>query len=170
METVVHQPYDTLKTLGERDQIRRVLLNIFGPDAPQVEPSHGAGVLLMKTSPPSPPRRWRKSASRVPQTVSLVGFGDTPRLAEALTPPLTVIRRPVAQIARAAIAALYEMHEAETPEAMTERDISLPGQLMSPAPPVPPQPKTESQGNQRAVETAATKSEIHPNKASTFVD
>ena len=68
---------------------------------------------------------------RVPQDVSLAAFGDTPRLGEALTPPLTVIRLPVADLAKAAIAALYEMHDAEASDAVTERDISLPVQLIT---------------------------------------
>ncbi len=129
LEGIVHQPYDTMKILGERDQIRRVVLNLFGPDAPK-ENRPTALVCHDENVAAIAAQTLAEVGQRVPQTVSLVGFGDTPRLAEALTPPLTVIRRPVAQIAKTAVTALYEMHEAEMPDAMTERDISLPGQLI----------------------------------------
>ena len=125
---ISHQPYDTLKTLGERDQVRRVLHAMFGPEAsvpPTAVVCHDEGVAAIAA------QTLAELGRPVPQSVSLAGFGDTPRLAEAMTPSLTVVRPPVAQIAKEAIAALYGLHEAETPEAVTERDICLPGQLIT---------------------------------------
>lgn len=136
-ESIAHQPYDTLKTLGERDQIRRMILNLFGPDAllgdrPTALIGQDENVAAIAA------QTLAEIGQRVPQDVSLAGFGDTPRLAEALTPPLTTIRRPMTQIAQAAIAALYRLHEAQTPEAAGERDICLPGQLVIRASCAPP--------------------------------
>ncbi len=85
----------------------------------------------MKTLPPSPRRHWRKSASAFRRPFPWPASATRRVWAEALTPPLTTVRQPAADIAKAAIAALYEMHEAETPEAVTERDISLPGRLIT---------------------------------------
>ena len=130
VELVAHQPYDTVKTLGERDQIRRVILEMFGPGvSPQDRPTalvchdENVAAVAMQT--------LAEIGQRIPQAVSLAGFGDTPRLAEALTPSLTVIRQPVAEIAKATIAALYQMHEPEAAEMAVERDISLPGRLIT---------------------------------------
>jgi len=127
---VSHQAYDTVKTLGERDQVRRIILMLFGPDAP-AENRPTALVCDDENIAAVAAQTLAEMGQRVPQHVSLAAFGDTPRLAEAQTPPLTVIRLPVAALTKAAIASLYEMHDAETPEAVTERDISLPVQLIT---------------------------------------
>lgn len=127
---VLHQPYDTVKTLGERDQVRRIVLLLFGPDA-AVDNRPTALVCSDENVAAVVAQTLAEVGKRVPQDVSLAAFGDTPRLAEALTPPLTVIRQPVAALAKAAIAALYEMHDAETPDAVSERNISLPVQLIT---------------------------------------
>ena len=77
----------------------------------------------------------------MPAAVSLAGFGDTPRLAEALTPPLTVIRPPVPQLAQAAVEMLYRLHDAAAsgePLPPSEMEISLPGQLLRRASCAPP--------------------------------
>lgn len=107
-----------------------MILELFGPgvssqNRPTALVSHDENVaaIAMQT--------LAEVGQRVPQNVSLAGFGDTPRLAEALTPSLTVVRQPVAEIAKAAIAALYHLHEAETLEVAIERDISLPGRLVT---------------------------------------
>ena len=128
-DNVLHLAYDTVKTLGERDQVRRVILTLFGPDAP-TEDRPTALVCDDENVAAVAAQTLAEVGQRVPQHVSLAAFGDTPRQAEALTPPLTVIRPPVAALAKAAIAALYEMHDAETPDAVTERDISLPVQFI----------------------------------------
>ncbi len=129
-EGILLQPYDTMKTLGERDQIRRVLLSSFGPGTstgvcPTAVVCHDENVAAVAA------QTLAEIGRRVPQDVSLVGFGDTPRMAEALTPPLTVIRQPAPAIAKAAVAALYQLHDAKSSEAVTERDISLPGRLVT---------------------------------------
>ena len=134
---VTHQPYDTLKTLGERDGIRRVLLALFGPDAPP--PDCPTAVVCHDENVAAVAAQTLAEIGRhVPADVSLAGFGDTPRMAEALTPPLTVIRQPAAQIAKAAVAALYQLHDAEAFDAVSERDVSLTGQLISRASCAPP--------------------------------
>ncbi len=125
-----HQAYDTVKTLGEHDQVRRVVVSLLGPDAP-VQDRPTALICDDENVAAVAAQTLAALGCRVPQEVSLAAFGDTPRLGEALTPPLTVIRLPVAELAKAAIAALYEMHDAETPDAVTERDITLPVQLIT---------------------------------------
>ena len=127
---VTHQPYDTLKTLGEREQVRRVILQLFGPDAP-AENRPTALVCSDENVAAIAAQTLAEIGQHVPQDVSLTAFGDTPRLAEALTPPLTVISHPVAALAKAAIAALYELHDAQTTDAVTERDHSLSVQLIT---------------------------------------
>ncbi len=129
-DRVSHQAYDTMKTLGERDQVRRVVLQQFGPDGP-AEDRPTALVCSDENVAAVAAQTLAEVGLRVPQDVSLTAFGDTPRLAEALTPPLTVIRLPAAALAKAAITALYALHDAETPEAVPERDISLPVQLIT---------------------------------------
>lgn len=137
---VAHMAYDVLKTLEERDQIRWAVGKLFGPDAPPsarptalvCQDENGAAVSAQTLA---------GMGLAVPGAVSLAGFGDTPRLAEALTPPLTVIRPPVIQIAQAAVAALYRLHDAspDNPDfeeadpdaaAPMEADICLPGRLV----------------------------------------
>ncbi len=126
---IIWQPYDTLKTLSERDQIRRVITSLQRPGAdraalPTALVCNDENVAAVAT------QILAELGLRVPQQLSLAGFGDTPRLAEALTPPLTVVRQPAPQIAKAAIEALYQAHDADSAEAVSERDICLPGQLI----------------------------------------
>jgi DNA-binding LacI/PurR family transcriptional regulator len=129
--------YDTMKTLGERDQIRLTVPALFGaeialsqyPTALVCPDENVAAVALQILA---------ERGMRVPQHISLAAFGDTPRLAEALTPPLTVIRQPTAQIAKAAIQALYQIHDAAGAEISLVQDISLPGLLITRASCAPP--------------------------------
>ena len=67
---------------------------------------------------------------RVPGEVSLIGFNDTPRIAESLIPPLTTVKLPVEQLTAIAIKQLYLLHDEELPETPEARDIALPGQLV----------------------------------------
>ena len=67
---------------------------------------------------------------RVPSDVSLAAFTDTPRLGEALTPPLTAIRQPVSRIAMAAISHLYLLHDSDTPDKVEHPDLAFPGELI----------------------------------------
>jgi len=134
---VLWQPYDTMKTLSERDQIRRVITGLQKPGAdptnlPTAIVCNDENVAAVVT------QTLAELSLRVPLQISLAGFGDTPRLAEALTPPLTVVRQPVPQIAKAAIAALYQAHESQASESEAAQDISLPGLLITRASCAPP--------------------------------
>jgi len=134
---VIWQPYDTMKTLAERDQIRRVITSLQRPGTdrailPTALVCNDENVAAIAT------QTLVELGLHVPLQVSLAGFGDTPRLAEALTPPLTVVRQPVPQIAKAAITALYQAHETEKADPAPERDISLPGLLITRASCAPP--------------------------------
>ena len=127
---VIWQPYDTMKTLGERDQIRRVITGLLKPGVdraglPTALVCNDENVAAVAT------QTLAELGLSVPQHISLAGFGDTPRLAEALTPPLTVVRQPVPEIARAAVAALYEVHGTQAADAEAAPDISLPGLLIT---------------------------------------
>ncbi len=134
---VLWQPYDTMKTLAERDQIRRVITGLYRPESdraglPTALVCNDENVAAVAT------QILAEMGLRVPSQVSLAGFGDTPRLAEALTPPLTVVRQPVPEIARAAIAALYQAHDTQAGEAEAAQDVSLPGLLITRASCAPP--------------------------------
>ena len=139
-DAVTHLAYDMLKTLEERDQIRWAVGKLFGPDVP---PSARPTALVCQDENCAAVSAQTLAGLglSVPGTVSLAGFGDTPRLAEALTPPLTVIRPPVVQIAQTAIAALYRLHNVTHEDADAEAvvsenalpletDICLPGRLV----------------------------------------
>ena len=126
---VTHSAYDTLKLLEERDQIRVTVTRLFSseantPDRPTVLVCHDENCAAVAA------QTLAGMGIAVPGAVSLAGFGDTPRLAEALTPPLTTVRPPTMQIAQAAIAALYRLHDAEPDSPAIETDISLPGRLV----------------------------------------
>ena len=131
---VTWQAYDTLKTVGERDQIRRAILAFSGAGAqmPTAVVCHDENVAAIAM------QVLAEVGLRVPAQVSLAGFGDTPKLAESLTPPLTVVRQPVARLAKAAITALYQIHGAGAADPVIDRDISLPGQLVIRASCAPP--------------------------------
>ena len=139
---VTQMAYDTLKTLEERDQIRWAVGKLFGPETPSgARPT--ALVCQDENCAATAAQTLAGMNLAVPTAVSLAGFGDTPRLAEVLTPPLTVIRPPVMQIAQAVIAALYRLHDAASEEATSDDvprdlDISLPGRLVLRASCAPP--------------------------------
>ncbi len=132
--------YDTLKTLEEREQIRRTITDLFPKDAAaEVHPT--ALICHDENCAAVSAQTLAALGLAVPGVVSLAGFGDTPRLAEALTPPLTVIRPPVAQMAQAAISLLYRLHDAAAsaePLPQSEMEASLPGQLVRRASCAPP--------------------------------
>ena len=119
---------DTFKTLGEREGVRRAVQSLFKDDAdatdarPTVLVCHNENIAAVAA------QTLAGMGLVVPQMVSLAGFGDTPRLAEALTPPLTTMRPPAPELARRAVAALYAIHD--TPDAARETDVALPGRLM----------------------------------------
>lgn len=135
----VHFATDTLKTLGESEQIRRAVTRLFGP---QTVPSQRPTALVCydENCAAVSAQALAGLGLAVPASVSLAGFGDTPRQAEALTPPLTTIRPPAAALASAAVAALYRLHDADAGEASApdDFDISLPGPLVVRASCAPP--------------------------------
>ena len=132
--------YDTVKILAEREQIRRAVAGLFAPEtAAATRPT--ALVCHDENCAAVSAQTLAALGLAVPGAVSLAGFGDTPRLAEALTPPLTVIRPPVAQMAQAAIHLLYRLHDAvASGETLPSADMetSLPGQLVRRASCAPP--------------------------------
>lgn len=132
-DQITHIAYDMLKTLEERDQIRRAVAALFSKSA---APGTQLTALVChdENSAAVTAQTLAGMGISVPGDVSLCGFGDTPRLAEALTPPLTVIRLPVFQMALAAVTALYRMHETLSSEASVvepEPDLCFPGQLVT---------------------------------------
>jgi DNA-binding LacI/PurR family transcriptional regulator len=56
---------------------------------------------------------WRRGR-RIPDDLSIVGFDDLP-VAQYLTPPLTTVRQPIAELGRTAIATLIDLLEAKRP-------------------------------------------------------
>ena len=116
---------DMFKTLGEREGVRRAVQSLFAGEAgarPTALVCHSENIAAVAA------QTLAEMKLVVPQAVSLAGFGDTPRLAEALTPPLTTIRPPTPELARQAVAALYGIHD--TPDEAREADVALPGRLI----------------------------------------
>ena len=71
----------------------------------------------------------------VPRDMSMIGFGDTPGGGEALSPALTTIRPPIAQLATTAIAQLYALHrDADEHKAFAigahRHDIAYQGEML----------------------------------------
>ena len=139
-EQITHFAYDALKTLEDREQIRRAVSTLFGPETPR---NSQPTVLIChdENCAAVTAQTLAGLGLAVPSAVSLAGFGDTPRLAEALTPPLTVIRPPVARMAQEAVSALYRLHDdsdSGTEALPAQSDISLPGRLVVRASCAPP--------------------------------
>lgn len=126
---VLTAAYDKVKTLSERDQVRRTTLGLFGPETPlQSVPT--ALVCADETVAAVAGQTLAELGRRLPADVSLAAFTDTPRLAEALTPSLTAVRQPVSQMALAAITQLYLLHDSDTPEQLEHPDLAFPGELI----------------------------------------
>ncbi|MBV9848730.1 MAG: LacI family DNA-binding transcriptional regulator [Armatimonadetes bacterium] len=129
--------YDKDPALSEREQVRQAVLSLYGPNAPQQNrptallcaDEHVAAVAAQTLA---------EIGLRVPADVSLAAFGDTPRLGEAMTPPLTTVREPVAQLAAAAITQLYRLHEAKVTDDPEQHDLAFPGELVMRASCAPP--------------------------------
>lgn len=128
-------PYDAPRTLPEREQVRRVVLGLVGPQASAV-PRPTVLVCADENVAAVAAQTLAEISCRIPQEISLAAFGDTPRLAEALTPPLTTVRQPVAEVAYAAISQLYLLHDGSAES--IEQDIALPGELVVRASCAPP--------------------------------
>ena len=129
---ITQHDYNLFKTLEEREQIRRAVFGLFSADVPTgSRPT--ALVCHDENCAAVTAQTLAGLGMAVPASVSLAGFGDTPRLAEALTPPLTVIRPPAAQMAQAAVSSLYRLHEAALSAGAflpPEPEVSLPGRLV----------------------------------------
>lgn len=119
-DEVTHLASDGMKTLGERESIRRVLQDVFAstPDRPT------ALVCAEENTAATAAQALAEIGLGVPRDVSLACFGDTPRLAEALTPPLTAVRAPAARLAAAAVAVLYQQREDATAKPKDEADAA----------------------------------------------
>lgn len=121
--------FDRFRTLGEREQVRRSTLDSFGPETPAGQ--HPTALVCAEESVAAVAgQTLAETGRRVPADVSLAAFNDTPRLGESLTPPLTSIRLPLAQMAAAAVAQLYRLHDAEDPDHAERPDLSFPGELI----------------------------------------
>ena len=124
---VVPAQYDLIKPLAERDQIRRAVLSLLGPEAPlQNKPT--AIICYDENVAAIAAQALYEIGCRVPSDVSLIGFNDTPRIAESMIPSLTTIRHSVDQIADEVIEQLYLLHDGTASE--DRRDISFAGELV----------------------------------------
>jgi LacI family transcriptional regulator len=121
--------YDQFKGLGEREQVRRTTLGLFGPETP-LQSTPTAIVCSDETVAAVVGQTLTELGRRIPVDVSLSAFTDTPRLGEALTPPLTTIRQPISQMASAAITQLYLLHDSDTPDQIEHADMAFPGELI----------------------------------------
>lgn len=126
---IVPVQYDTRPAANEREAVRREIMDRFNPSASRhnrptalvCDDEHIAAVAAQTLA---------ELGVRVPADVSLVGFNDTPRIAESLIPPLTTVRFPIEQLASTAIKQLYLLHDEELPDTPEAHDHALPGQLI----------------------------------------
>ena len=139
---VLTAAYDMVRTLPVREQVQRTTLGLFGPETP-LSSLPTALVCADETVAALVAQTLADMGRRVPEDVSLAALGDTPSLADALTPPLTVVRPPLAEMAEEAVARLFLLHDALldggtlSPDAELW-DAALPGELVvreSTAPP-----------------------------------
>ncbi len=129
IHNILPAPFDTIRTLSEREQVRRVVQTLLGPEAGL--PGHPTAIACCDDLVAAiTVQTLSELGRRVPQDVSLVCFSDTPRVGEALTPPLTALRRPVAVLAKAAVDQLYMLHDGETADPDAPRDFAFPGELI----------------------------------------
>ncbi len=126
---IVPVQYDRAPGLAEREQVRRAVLGLFGPGAPSQD---RATVLVCATEHVAAVAAQTLAALglRVPADVSLAAFGDTPRVAEDMIPPLTVVAEPVALLADAALAQLALLHDDQVPDDPALHDLVFPGELV----------------------------------------
>jgi DNA-binding LacI/PurR family transcriptional regulator len=120
---------DVHSTLDERAQVRQAVLGLYGPDAATGDrptalvcaSEHVAAVAAQSLA---------ELGLRVPADISLAAFGDTPRLAEDMIPPLTVVNEPVAKLADIALTQLTLLHDDQVADDPAQRDFSFPGALV----------------------------------------
>lgn len=126
---VLTAAYDKVKSLGEREQVRRTTLGLFGPETP-LKSIPTALICADETVAAVAGQTLAELGRNVPADVSLISFTDTPRLGEGLTPPLTAIRQPIAGMAAAAIAQLYLLHDSDAPDQMEHANLAFSGELI----------------------------------------
>jgi LacI family transcriptional regulator len=126
---IVPVQYDKGAGQTEREQVRRAVLGLLGPDAP-TEARPTALVCANEHVAAVAAQTLAELGLRVPSDVSLAAFGDTPRLAEDMIPPLTVVNEPVALLADAALTQLYLLHDEKAPDDPALRDLAFPGALI----------------------------------------
>lgn len=126
---VVPAQYDGVKNMNQRDQVRRVVLNIFAPEVPRN--SQPTALVCYDESVASVvAQTLNDMGKRVPADVSVAAFNDTPRHAEDMIPPMTTMRHPVEKISELAIQQLYLLHEMDSLSEITVRDITVGSELV----------------------------------------
>jgi LacI family transcriptional regulator len=71
----------------------------------------------------------RRAGRRVPDDLSVVGYGDAPQMME-LDPPLTTIRLPLEEMGRQAVRRLAEKTEELKKNLRTHYTMTFPGELV----------------------------------------
>lgn len=133
-DSCIPAPYDLQPGLPLGEQVAKSVENLFAGQKGKPVPS--ALACFNESIANFTLRALHGLGKRVPEDVSLVAFGDTPCCAEAMAPPLTTIRLPIAQLASTAIAQLYSLHrEAELEKSALSvggdrRDIVFAGELV----------------------------------------
>lgn len=127
---IVPVQYDKMSGLPEREQVRRATLGLYGPEAP-AENRPTALICSSEHVAAVAAQTLAELGLRVPAEVSLAAFGDTPRLAEDMIPPLTTVSEPVALLADAALTQLYLLHDEKVPDDPAQRDFVFPGALIT---------------------------------------
>lgn len=125
----VPAPYDTFRNLSLKDQVHKMVAAVVETRAVT------AYVCFNEIVATYVLQSLAESHIAVPDEASVVTFGDSPSGAEALSPPLTTVRPPLAQIATTAIAQLYALRrdsDDDRPFVLGEhrRDIAYPGELI----------------------------------------
>lgn len=137
IQNILPAPYDTVRTLSEHEQVRRVVQALLGPEVGL--PGHPTALACADELVAAvAAQTLAELGCRVPQDMSLVSFSDAPRLGEVLTPALTALRRPFSLLAEAAVEHLYALHDSDTYDPDAVRDFAFPGELIVRASSAPP--------------------------------
>jgi LacI family transcriptional regulator len=121
--------YDKAANMTEREQVRKAVLNLFGPES-TVKDRATAVVCASEHVAAVAAQTLAELGLRVPADVSLAAFGDTPRVAEDMIPALTTVAEPVALLADAALTQLTLLHDDQMPDDPAQHDLSFPGELI----------------------------------------
>ncbi|BDI28294.1 LacI family transcriptional regulator [Capsulimonas corticalis] len=122
-------PFDVTPVLTLRDQVRKAIFGLAGPEVP---PSKKPTAIVCYDEKVAAVAAQTLSEIdvRVPAQMSLASFQDTPDVGEFFIPPLTAIRAPIAELAVAAMEQLYLMHDQETTVAGDNAEAALSAQLI----------------------------------------